>query len=182
MGYFDRTADTLFRIDSKGNVLFYPWGLLGKVYILPDPAKKEEIRRFLNLFYAVSMVLVLITLITVDLYYSAAWLPLLFFWYWLSMHRMLRGSQTLKFAEACKHWASSFDLISLLFFAAASTLFVVGSVFVLLRFPSDWFAVLIGIIGVLFFGAGGFVFVHMIKAKKKEEAEKQHQTPLPGRN
>ena len=144
-------------------------GLIGKAYILPDAAKEEEIRGFLNLFYAVFAGVILIALLTVGIYYCFAAVPLLYFWYWLSLKRMLRGVQTLKFEEASKAWASTFDLATLWFLAVASFLFVAGCVFLLFQFPSDWFIVLVCIIGVLIFGAAGFAFGCAIKVKQKEE-------------
>jgi hypothetical protein len=43
MGYFDGLAASSFKTDDKGNTVFFPWGILGKGYILPED-KKVSIR------------------------------------------------------------------------------------------------------------------------------------------
>ena len=41
MGYFDGLTDGVFKTDSEGKFLFYPWGVPGKGYILPDDSDGE---------------------------------------------------------------------------------------------------------------------------------------------
>ena len=55
MGYFDGLTDGIFKTDSEGRFLFYPWGVLGKGYVLPDDSKKQEVRQFVSLWYKVSL-------------------------------------------------------------------------------------------------------------------------------
>lgn len=43
MGYFDSLFDGFFKTDSKGKSSFYPWGFLGKGYILPDAKTKQKV-------------------------------------------------------------------------------------------------------------------------------------------
>jgi hypothetical protein len=54
MGYFDGLTDAVFKIDREGKLLFYPWGVLGRGYVLPNDSKKQQVRKFLSLWYKVS--------------------------------------------------------------------------------------------------------------------------------
>jgi hypothetical protein len=44
-----------FKIDGEGRFLFFPWGFLGKGYILPDQPRREKIKNFLRIYHLVSM-------------------------------------------------------------------------------------------------------------------------------
>jgi hypothetical protein len=35
MGYLDGLRDVSFNTDEKGNIIFFPWGIFGKGYIIP---------------------------------------------------------------------------------------------------------------------------------------------------
>lgn len=60
MGYFKRLADSSFKVDDQGNTLFYPWGILGRGYILPDKETETEIRRFITRYHYIGLTLVFI--------------------------------------------------------------------------------------------------------------------------
>ena len=44
-------VDSSFRRDHWGKLVFYPWGVLGKGYIVEDAALAKRIRRFLKIYY-----------------------------------------------------------------------------------------------------------------------------------
>jgi hypothetical protein len=167
MGYFDGLTDGLFKSDHEGKTLFYPWGVLGKGFILPNSDKKQEIRRFVKLYYVVSLPLVLLTGITVGWLYSFALVPPLILWYWLRVNRLLASVSTttekLKIGEAYRSSARSHNLSTLWFLEVASLLFVVSGIFILFISPHNWFA---GLMSVIFFGACALAIGYMINAKK----------------
>ena len=49
----------LFRRDSKGRKIFYPWGELGNGYVLPEPSDEmeENLKNFLMLSFAIGLIL-----------------------------------------------------------------------------------------------------------------------------
>ena len=55
MGYFRSLTDSSFKIDHSGNTVFYPWGILGKGYLLPDKKTEEKIRTFIIWYYVVGL-------------------------------------------------------------------------------------------------------------------------------
>jgi hypothetical protein len=68
MGYFKNLADFSFKTDNEGNILFYPWGTLGRGYILPDKKAEEKIRRFIRWFCVIEFTLLFITVIVPGLW------------------------------------------------------------------------------------------------------------------
>ena len=61
MGYFRRLVDSSFKIDGCGNTIFFPWGIWGKGYLLPDKKTEERIRKFITWYHVVGLMLILVT-------------------------------------------------------------------------------------------------------------------------
>jgi hypothetical protein len=79
--YFNRMANRLFKIDDKGRSLFYPWGYLGKGYIVTDKATENNIRLFIAYYYAVCFVLIAGLFFTGYIKYSYVFiLPIFIIW------------------------------------------------------------------------------------------------------
>lgn len=60
MGYFKRLADSSFKVDNQGNTLFFPWGILGRGYVLPNIETEKKVRRFVTWYHFIGLTLVLI--------------------------------------------------------------------------------------------------------------------------
>ena len=61
MRYFDDVADRLFRRDSRAQWHFFPWGFLGKGYVLPDESRKRQIHGWAKRWNIVSTLLITLT-------------------------------------------------------------------------------------------------------------------------
>jgi hypothetical protein len=66
MGYFDGLIEGNFKTAADGQRLFPPWGVWGKGRVLADARTEQRIRRFLKVYYMVSLPLVIISVITVQ--------------------------------------------------------------------------------------------------------------------
>ncbi len=53
MGYFDGLTGASFKKDKRGYTVFYPWGIGGRGYILPEH-KKDDVRRVLKRYLQIS--------------------------------------------------------------------------------------------------------------------------------
>jgi hypothetical protein len=53
INYFKKLADLSFKMDESGRALYYPWGSLGRGYIVPDKATEDNIRYFLVIYQCV---------------------------------------------------------------------------------------------------------------------------------
>jgi len=68
MGYFKNLTETSFKLDKEGNTIFFPWGFIGKGYILPSKILETKIRRFLLGYYLISLILVILIGAFLDLW------------------------------------------------------------------------------------------------------------------
>ncbi|HVO04015.1 MAG TPA: hypothetical protein VMT54_17585 [Candidatus Cybelea sp.] len=59
MGYFDGLVDAMFKKDVRGRDVFYPRGIMGKGFILPDPASTAAVRAKMIGFYKVLIFVVI---------------------------------------------------------------------------------------------------------------------------
>ena len=53
MGYFDGLVSGAFKKDAAGHTVFYPWGILGKGYVVPSVVEEERLRSFLKTMYMI---------------------------------------------------------------------------------------------------------------------------------
>ena len=59
MSYFDGIVDGSFKTSEDGALLYYPFGILGKGYVIPNIEKKQEIRKRLKWSFAISSILMI---------------------------------------------------------------------------------------------------------------------------
>lgn len=60
MGFFRRLTDSSFKVDAAGRSIFYPWGIFGRGYVLPNKEYEEKIRSFLTKCYAFSLIVIIV--------------------------------------------------------------------------------------------------------------------------
>ena len=75
MAFLDRMTDSWFKTNNSGQVAFYPWGILGKGYILGGDEKEKQLRRFARRIVLSGAGLVLLTIVTVGPAFGLLWLP-----------------------------------------------------------------------------------------------------------
>ena len=79
MSFLDRLTDSGFKTNNRGQVVFYPWGVLGKGYVLGSDEKEKQVRRFGKRFLLFGLGLVILTIATVGPTFGLLWLPFTFF-------------------------------------------------------------------------------------------------------
>lgn len=167
MGYFAGLADASFKEDSNGNTVFYPWGVLGKGRILPDEATKTKLRKFIILYYQISLPL-LILLGVLRLWWLALLAaPVIFLWFLFQSKNLTKGceisNEKLTVKESYRNSARSHNKIMLWCMLIISLLFVLTGIYAFIK--GKFF---IGLIGVVFFGLCSAVFIFMLKARDKD--------------
>ena len=167
MGYFDGLTDACFKTDDEGRILFYRCGIFEKGYILPDEAKKQQIRRFVKLYYMVSLPAIFATGIIVGWVYSFSSLPLFFLWYFFVTARLLKGlavtGEKMTLQESYSSSAKSHNIVTLWLMLIFSIFFVLGGLALVLFVHDSW---LIGLASIVFFGVIAIVAGYMIKVKR----------------
>jgi len=167
MDYFDGMTDGKFKTDAQGRFLFYPWGVLGTGYVLPDEPKKQQIRKFVKLCCVLFWPLMIGTIIFVGWAFSFVMLFLILLYYGFETSKFLKGvpvtGDRLTLRESYANSAKSHNLGTLWMMTIFSALFLLSSFAILKHNKDAW---LFGLVSVIFFGASTFAHGYMIKAKR----------------
>lgn len=165
MGYFDGLTDGQFKKSTTGEIVFYPWGAIGKGYILKSQSEYDRIRSFVKKYYTVGLPALILTQISVGLIGSIIILLILTSWYQLKIAAFLKSSSLTneKFSvpDAYATSAKSHNLFSLIILELSSIGFVVAGMLILYRGGS----VPIALGSIIFFGICSIVLGLMILKK-----------------
>lgn len=173
MGYLKGITEINFKTDDEGRTLFYPWGFLGKGYLLPDEAKIEKIKRYKKIYHIITIPCISILAVSIlggCVYCFAIMLifPLLYFG---GTAMLLKGvpfvpDTKLSFKESYENSSKAHNICTLWVMLACSILFTLAGVILIFLDKTSW---VIGLICILFFGACSCVFSYMIKVKKARD-------------
>ena len=94
MGFLDALTANSFKKDASGKTVFYPWGVLGKGYILPDQETENKTRAFIIRYYMVCLISPLLLPVPIVLYADTGWIYILVFasllaWYYLGSRALI---------------------------------------------------------------------------------------------
>jgi uncharacterized membrane protein len=81
-----KIVDSSFRRNHWGKLVFYPWGVFGKGYIVEDAFLSKRIHRFLTIYYVASFVVLIISSATVGALGNLVLVPVAFIIYPIKVH------------------------------------------------------------------------------------------------
>lgn len=198
MGYFDGIVDASFKSTKEENLLFYPFGVLGKGYVLPDITKKQEIRNKLKVFYKVTFSVVIplnpIILLLAITHRITWWLAILFYLglsggltlygFYITKNwvkELLPTSEKLTLAESYSNSGKSHNIIFLWVMEVFSILIILSAIFMLWTMVSDHQAWLFRsnysfrilsfvttLVSIPLCGLCAFIIGYMIKSKSRK--------------
>src|ERR671932_553050 len=165
MGHFDGLIEGNFKTAADGQRLFYPWGVWGKGRVLADAHTEQRIRRFLKVYYMVSLPLVIITVTTSQFsgfYYALVLIPAFVLVYGVGIllltRRLLATSERLRWSESLANSGRAHSGAMLWLMFIVCILFVIGGLGMIL----DLQEVGMGLLSILFFGACGTIIGYML--------------------
>lgn len=168
MGYFDGLTASSFKTDEKGNTIYYPWGIFGTGYILPEDKKdnfRKKIKRHMMVFVPLSIILTVLLKI-----WAVFALPLYFLGYWIWIKKNIEGlaisSAKLTLKDTTTNSARAHNFGTLWLLEISALLFVAAGIIILVYRPQKWIA---GLSSIVFFGWCAYIFWKMIRAKKSQE-------------
>jgi hypothetical protein len=170
MGYFDALTSASFKVASDGRKLFYPWGFLGRGYLVPNDDEFDQLRRSYKTIWVVIFILVFATVVLfeVPLLPLAAWVFYLI-WLLIWIRTKTRGlspvKEKLTYGEALSSETSKLSSGFLWFFEILSLVFIVYGVILLIVEPSQRL-ISIGIIALFTFTA--IIYARMIRKKRQQ--------------
>ena len=166
MGYFDGLTNASFKPDTDGNTVFFPYGVWGKGRLITDADIAEQLRKFISRFYMVAFSMMLVIGVTVGYIWAFIAMPFVMLWYFQGIKKFLKDAPfsdvKLSNRESMQNVASGMNKYLIWFLFLVSLLFVAASVFLVME-TGDLF---LGLGGV-FFAVCGFVFVFMLRSKKR---------------
>lgn len=174
MGYFEGLTDINFKTDDEGKTLFFPWGVIGRGYVLPDESKKQQIRRFKRIYHVISIPCMgTIAIAILGGWFYCSVLILIFpLWYFLGTTLLLKGlplayDSKLSIKESYANSSKAHNIKTLWLMLFFSVLFVLAGVVIFLFDKSTWF---LSLICILFFGTSGCGVGYMIKNHHKGQS------------
>ena len=95
----DLPTSAMIKDDGNGRKVFYPWGVLGKGYYVPNAAKAEKINNIVFVYFGITSILISIGIwIGLD---NTKWLsgflllPMLIFWYRVKIKKLVQDLEVI---------------------------------------------------------------------------------------
>src|SRR4051812_5384017 len=171
MGYFDALTSRYFKTGPDGRQLFFPWGVLGRGYLLGSERDYDQLRQRLKIYAIVALVAIVgpaalqIPMASIVI----AVLLVAFYFIWVSY--LLRGLQAsdekLSWRESITSQAHAHSAVALWSLQVVSLGFVGIGVFILVVEPGKWLKALAA---VVFFGLCAAVFAFMLVLRSRRTA------------
>jgi hypothetical protein len=141
MGYFDGLTSGSFKTAQDGRRLFFPWGYLGRGYVLASDQDADRLRRQLKTYYIVMLVGIVGTSGFHAFITSAVVAGLCIIFYALWARRQVANLQpageAMSFRDSSASQARAFGPRALWLLEICSLLFVAGGIFMYVDDPAN---------------------------------------------
>jgi hypothetical protein len=153
MGYFDALTSSYFKTAPDGRKLFFPWGVLGRGYVIDSEPDYERLRRQVKAYTIVSLALI-IGVATLQAYVGAVVIGALLIAFYLGwMRYLLRGlrpsDERLSLQDSMTSQARAHSATGLWLLQIGALAFVALGIFILVVDPGNW---LVALGSIVFFG------------------------------
>lgn len=169
-GYFHALTSGYFKTARDGRKLFYPWGAMGRGYVIPSQEHYEHLHRRIMIYQIVSMVTV-VGAVAAKFYLAAfviAGLSIVFYRGWIPY--LLRGlepsEERLSLQESMVVQARAHGALGLWLLEIVALMFVATGFVMLVVAPEKRLAALGSIV---FFGACAAAFAHMLVLHRRAD-------------
>ena len=169
MGYFDGLASAIIKKDKDGNAVYYPWGVLGKGYVLPSAERETEIKNMVILFYQLFFGVFFVHLFLLKNALIFALLVLaLVIWFLVKSKQLTKdcpkSGEKLTLKEGYTNSAKAHNKTVLWILLVVAVIATLGGIALL--FTSKLF--ISGLIMTLLFGTSSAAIYYMIQVKNKQ--------------
>ncbi len=168
MGYFDGLTSGSFKTAQDGRRLFFPWGYLGRGYVIPSDDTAERLRRQLKTYYIVMLVGIVGTSGFHAFITSAVVAVVCIAFYAIWAHRQVAklqpAGEAMSFGESSASQARAFGPRALWLLEICSLLFVAGGIFMYIADPANR---LMALFTTIFFGCCAASIGYMIVVRRR---------------
>jgi hypothetical protein len=171
MGYFDALTSSAFKTTDDGRKLFFPWGTLGRGYVLGSDEDDSRLRGQIKIFTIAALGLIIASGTLQSYLVSIIVAPVLIGFYalWMAylLPRLSASDERLSLKESVIAQALGHNATVLWLLEIGSLAFVGGGAFIFVFDPGNW---LTGIGSMLFFGLCAAVFTSMLVVRSRRAA------------
>jgi hypothetical protein len=169
MGYFDGLASGIFKKNKDNQSVYYPWGMMGKGYILPNAERESAVKNMVILFYQLFFaVFVIFFIIFKNLLIFGIGTIGLIVWFLYQSKQLTKdcpvSDEKLTLKEGYTNSAKAHNLWVLYALLAVSVIFTLIGLALLIGGKSIGAGLFLGIL----FGACSAAFIYMIRVKKQQ--------------
>ena len=168
MGYFDALTSSYFKVAQDGRKLFFPWGVLGRGYVIASEQDYNRLRTQLKVYTIVALVLIIATAglqrYLGALAVGAALIGCYLIWLPFLLRGLQPSDERLSLNESLAAQARAHGTAGLWLLEAAALAFVIAGIVVLVLDPDNWF---VALAGILFFGLCAAVFTRMLMLRHR---------------
>ena len=163
-GFFEAWAECLFKVDTQGHLLFFPWGIFGRGYVVPSQQRHEGLLNVQAKLLKLSLIgsIVIVSLAQPPLL-ALLVLPPFYLGYSLWLRRTTRGwllsTERLSIRESLAAQSNAFGRPLLWTLLLGSLLFVLAGIWLLAVRPDEW---LTSTAAILFFGLCSAAYARML--------------------
>jgi Ca2+/Na+ antiporter len=167
MGYFDALTTSSFKTTEDGRRFFFPYGTIGRGYIIPTEDEYHKLRRAVKIYMMISFFLVILVTrlpLLIGLIVVAILLIPYFLWAHAKSRQMQITQEKLTFKEHELNVTREYSFLGLWLLELGAIGFVFAGIYILIIAPEKW---LIASASILFFGLAAIAFGRMIFVKRK---------------
>ncbi len=170
MGYFDGLASGIIKKDVNNNSVYYPWGILGKGYVLPNAERESAIKKMVILFYQLFLALfAFFFIIFKNLPIFGVGTIGLTIWFLYQSKQLTKdcpvSTEKLTLKEGYTNSAKAHNKTVLWILLGVSILFTLGAVALVFNRKT----LLLGLFFTPLFGACSWAIYYMIQVKNKQK-------------
>ena len=167
-GYFNALVSGYFKPAADGRMLYFPWGIVGKGYVIPSQQKYDRLHRDLKI-YQVGSLIVIVALAAMGwllgcIIATVVLVALYAIWALYQTRGLAPSDERISMRENMAKQAQLHGARGLWVLEIIALVFVAGGVAMLAIDPSQWLAALGSIV---FFGGCAVVFARMLRMQRQ---------------
>jgi hypothetical protein len=169
MGYLDGLTSVYFKTAEGGRKLFFPWGILGRGYVVESESDYAQLRHRIKAYKIVTLVLIIGSPSLVSYYavFSIALVLTAFYvaWMLILLRKLRRSDERLSLQESTAMQARAHGAIVLWLAEVGAIVFVGLGVFIWIVDPGQW---VVALAAILFFGLCAAKITRMLVLQRQD--------------
>jgi hypothetical protein len=169
LGYFEGLTSSSFKTTQDGRRLFFPWGVLGRGYVLASEEDYLRLRGQLKAYMVVTLLLIIFTPNVSHGYIITGAVTVLLVgfylaWMWFLLGRLEVANESLSLHESMTSGARGFGPVVLWLLVIGSLAFVGCGILMLIVQPGSW---PVALAATLFFGFCAVMAIRMLILRRR---------------